>query len=116
HSLGLWVAIAGAAHLAHAQSKPDYAAAKRHFLAGKDLFEKRHYLRAADEFQAAYDITRDPVLLFNVGEAYEKAGRNEEAMRFYEGYLAGVPAAQDREDVERRITTLKGQSGSGWQG
>ena len=29
HSLALWVAIAGAAHLAHAQSKPDYAAAKR---------------------------------------------------------------------------------------
>src|SRR5437867_312995 len=106
HSLALWVAIAGAAGAARAQKKPDYEAAKRHFLASKDLFVNRHYLRAADEFHAAYEITRDPVLLFNVGEAYEQAGRTEEAIRFYEGYLAGVPAAQDREDVERKITTL----------
>src|SRR5262249_13460853 len=87
--------------------QPDYDAAKRHFLNGKDLFEKHEYARAATEFEAAYEITKDPVVLFNVGEAYEKAGKPDEAIRAYEGYLSGTPQAQDREDVEKKITDLK---------
>jgi hypothetical protein len=104
--LAACVALLGGAASARAQ-QPDYEAAKRHFLTGKDLFEKRDYLRAAAEFEAAYEITKDPVVLFNVGESYEKAGKLDESMRAYEGYLAGTPTAQDREDVERKITELK---------
>lgn len=104
--LAACVALLGGAASARAQ-QPDYEAAKRHFLTGKDLFEKHDYLRAAAEFEAAYEITKDPVVLFNVGESYEKAGKLDESMRAYEGYLAGTPTAQDREDVERKITELK---------
>jgi tetratricopeptide (TPR) repeat protein len=104
--LAACAALLGGAASARAQ-QPDYEAAKRHFLTGKDLFEKREYNRAAVEFEAAYEITKDPVVLFNVGESYEKAGKLDEAIRAYEGYLAGTPTAQDREDVERKITELK---------
>src|SRR5262249_36213012 len=104
--LAACAALLGGAVPARAQ-QPDYEAAKRHFLTGKDLFEKREYNRAAVEFEAAYEITKDPVVLFNVGESYEKAGKLDEAIRAYEGYLAGTPTAQDREDVERKITELK---------
>jgi tetratricopeptide (TPR) repeat protein len=104
--LAACAALAGAPASARAQ-QPDYEAAKRHFLTGKDLFEKHEYNRAAAEFEAAYEITKDPVVLFNVGEAYEKAGKTDEAIRAYEGYLAGTPTAQDREDVEKKITELK---------
>jgi tetratricopeptide (TPR) repeat protein len=86
---------------------PDYEAAKARFLKGKDLFLKRQYLKAAEEFEGAYDITKDPVVLFNVGEAYEKAGRLDDAIRAYEGYLLGTPAAQDREEVEKKLIELK---------
>src|ERR1051326_5328920 len=103
--LSLLAALAGAGG-AHAQ-QPDYEAAQHHFASGKELFEKGAFLRAATEFEAAYEITKDPVVLFNIGEAYEKAGKLDESIRAYEGYLAGTPTAQDREDVERKITELK---------
>jgi len=110
--LAACAALLGGAASARAQ-QPDYEAAKRHFLTGKDLFEKHEYLRAAAEFEAAYEITKDPVVLFNVGEAYEKAGKLDEAIRAYEGYLAQTPTAQDREDVEKRITDLKTKRNAG---
>jgi len=113
-SIALGVALVGLAAPAAAQAQPDFEAAKRHFMTGKDLFVRKAFLKAAEEFNQAYEMTRDPVLLFNVAEAYENAGRREEAIRFYEGYLAGVPSAQDREDVERKITWLKRER-SGWQ-
>jgi tetratricopeptide (TPR) repeat protein len=96
---------------ASARVAPDYAAAKRHFLAGKAEFAQRNYVRAAEEFQAAFEITKDPVVLFNIGESYEKAGLSEEAVRAYEGYLAGVPSAPDRDTVESKITALKRGAG-----
>ena len=105
-ALALCAAFVGGAASALAQ-QPDYEAAKRHFLTGKDLFEKHDYSRAATEFEAAYEITKDPVVLFNVGEAYEKAGKLDDSIRAYEGYLAGTPQAQDREDVEKKIDVLK---------
>jgi hypothetical protein len=102
----LFVLLSGVPAHADAQP-PDYAAAKRHFLSGKQRFDRHEYAEAAREFQAAYEITKDPVVLFNVAEALEKAGAVDEAVRAYEGYLAGIPQAQDREAVERKITDLK---------
>ena len=106
-SLGVCVVLLAAAAPAHAE-QPDYDSAKRHFLTGRDLFERREFLRAAQEFQAAYDITKDPVVLFNIGEAYEKAGKVDEAIRAYEAYL-GASSVADREEVERKLAALRRQ-------
>jgi hypothetical protein len=64
-------------------------------------------LKAAEEFKAAFEITKDPIVLYNVGEAYAKAQHYEEAIRAFEGYLVGAPSAKDREEVQRKIVELR---------
>jgi tetratricopeptide (TPR) repeat protein len=99
--LGLALALAGSAHA------QDYDAAGKHFASGQERFSQKRYRTAAIEFQAAYDITKDPVLLYNVGEAWQKAGEGKRAADAYRAYLKERPGAQDRADVERNITRIE---------
>src|SRR5437016_5193974 len=101
-----WGVLVSNGRISSAQ-EPDYTAAKKHFLAGRTLFAEHDFAKAAKEFYAAYEITKDAVLLFNVAEAYEHAGKNEQAIRAYEGYLAGSPKAKDRAAVEAKIKLLE---------
>lgn len=91
----------------------DFAAAGRHFAAAQDAFSQGRFVEAAREFQATYDITRDPVLLFNVGESRERAGDAAGALKSYQAYLAAQPAATDRAEVEKRVARLKAQQAAG---
>ncbi|MEO6955055.1 MAG: hypothetical protein ABI321_24860 [Polyangia bacterium] len=85
---------------------PDYDLAGKQFAAGQESFAAKRFHVAALHFQAAYDITKDPVLLFNVGESYENAGNAQRASDSYRAYLAQKPTAQDRADIEKRIARL----------
>jgi hypothetical protein len=100
-ALALAIALPGTA------SAQDYEAAGKHFAAAQEAFTKGNYNRAADEFESAYTITKDPVLLYNIGEAYEKAGNGRAAVRNYRKYVAEQPQATDRAEVERRIGALE---------
>ena len=98
---------------AHAQgaapneaAAPDYDLAGKQFAAGQESFAAKRFHVAALHFSTAYDITRDPALLFNVGESYENAGEAARARDSYRAYLAQKPTAQDRTDVEQRIARL----------
>ncbi len=75
-------------------SAQDFEAAAKHFGAAQDAFAKQHFHAAAAEFQLAYDITKDPVLLFNIGEAWQKAGEGRKAVASYKAYLKAQPGAQ----------------------
>ena len=86
---------------------PDYDAAGKQFAAGQEAFSAKRFHVAALHFKAAYDITRDAVLLYNVGESYENAGDAARARDSYRAYLAQKPSAQDRDDVDKRIARLE---------
>ena len=88
---------------AHAQ---DYDAAGKHYAAGQELSAAKRYHTAALHYQAAYEITKDPVLLFSAGEAWQHAGEREHAIAAYRQYLKEKPTAQDRQDIEERIQGL----------
>ncbi|MCS6913287.1 MAG: hypothetical protein RMK29_08370 [Myxococcales bacterium] len=88
----------------------DYEAAGRHFAAAQEAFSKGSYAQAAESFQAAYDITRDPALLFNIGESWQRAGQLQRALASYRAYLTAQPQASDRPEVERRIRELEAAS------
>src|SRR5438552_14407485 len=90
----------GAARVGHAQN---FQAAAKHFTEAQTAFKTGHFHTAADGFKAAYDITRDPVLLFNIGESYEKAHLWSKAVQYYRQYVAESPRAADRAAVERKI-------------
>jgi hypothetical protein len=81
----------------------DFEAAGKHFAAAKRAFELHLYSSAALEFQRAYNIAKDPVLLYNVGESSQRAGDGRGAVEAYRAYLKAVPNAADRHEVERRI-------------
>ena len=85
----------------------DFEAAAKHFSAAQDAFGKRHYHAAAAEFQLAFEITKDPVLLYNIGEAWQKAGDGRKSVAAYKSYLKVQPTAQDRADVQRRIKSIE---------
>jgi hypothetical protein len=85
----------------------DFSAAAAHFGAAQQAFGKQHFHTAAAEFQMAYDITKDPVLLYNIGEAWQKAGDGKKAVASYKAYLKAQPNAQDRADVQKRIKTIE---------
>ncbi|MGZ3441933.1 MAG: hypothetical protein ACXVDD_20575 [Polyangia bacterium] len=100
-TLGVFLALGATARA------QDFEAAGRHFSAAQEAFGAKHFKTAAGEFEAAYGITKDPVLLYNVAESYEKAGDGHKAVANYKSYLKEQPAAQDKAEVQRRIRAIE---------
>jgi tetratricopeptide (TPR) repeat protein len=80
------------------------------------LFEESVRAYREGRFQDAVDLLvearkhkAEPVLLYNLGRAYEALGQQGEAAAAYERYLAEEPKAADRGAIEGRIATLRAQ-------
>jgi hypothetical protein len=84
--------------------------ARSHFRAGVSLLEDpsgARYEEAYVEFKAAYASSPSPKILGNMGLCAMKLERDAEAIKAYDGYLAGVPDAADRQQVQTDLATLK---------
>src|SRR5262245_44262035 len=99
--LALLVALVGTAQA------QDTAAAGKRFSAGKKAYAKGNYALAAAEVQASYDVGKDPTVLETIGEAWDKAGNPKKAVDAYRRYVAELPRAADRGEVETRIHELE---------
>lgn len=82
-----------------------------------DLFEQGAKAYREGRFQDAVDLLlearklkSEPVLLYDLGRAYEALGKPVEAADAYEQYLREDPRAADRRAIEGRIATLRGQA------
>jgi hypothetical protein len=84
----------------------DFEAAGKHFQAAQEAFAQQRFKAAAVEFQAAYDNSKDPILLYNVGEAWERGGDGHKAVDAYRAYLKAMPSATDKAEVQRRIAAI----------
>src|SRR5689334_7945760 len=73
---------------APAPSPANKAKAKQLVDAGIKAYDEKDYDKAIDLYQQAYALTQHPVLLFNIAQAHQFAGRLDEATRYYEQYLA----------------------------
>src|SRR5437763_9896331 len=89
----------------------DFEAAGKHFSAAQEAFGATPFKTAAVEFEAAYGITKDPVLLYNVAESYEKAGDGKKAVASYKAYLREQPQAADKAEVQKRIKAIDAKGG-----
>lgn len=96
--------------LTSAARAQDFEAAGRHFSAAQEAFGAKHFKTAAAEFEAAYGITKDPVLLYNIAESYEKAGDGHKAVAEYTQYLHDQPNAQDKAEVQKRIKAIQAKN------
>ncbi len=87
-------------------SPDDEREARIRFERGMAEYRVRNFDAAIDQFKSAYQLTREPALLFNLGQASRLAERHEEAVFFYRAYLSQSPDAPNRRDAEEFIDQL----------
>jgi TolB-like protein len=85
----------------------DLEVAKQHYKKAVELYDVGRWDEAIAEFQIAYSLRADPVLLFNMAQAYRLKGDVKRALDLYRNYLMKDPNSRAREDVERRIRDLQ---------
>lgn len=96
----LCVILAGGA--ASAQSGP----LREAYDQGLAAFQARDYETALRRFQRAYELSRSPEFLFNIGLTLERLGRRQEAVAAFQRFLELEPASPQRAVVERRLAAL----------
>jgi len=82
------------------------AEARKHYEEGTKAFNLAEFPRAIAEFKAAYNAKPDPLLLFNIAQAFRLGGDDAQALLFYKSFLRNMPDAPNRKEVEARIRTL----------
>ena len=96
-----------------ALAAPDTAALTRHdealrlFAESRAQYRDGHFQRAVDLLIQARALEPAPVLLYNLGRAYEGIGDFPRAIEAYAGYIREDPAARDRGAIEERLRTLR---------
>lgn len=95
---------------AHAQDASSGAAsdeeARARFESGRLAFEAGRYEEALSDFRRSYELSGRGLILFNVGLVEDRLRHDEAAVEAFEQYLAAVPDAENRAEVEARIRVL----------
>jgi len=67
-----------------------------------------HYDAAVQHYERGYRLFEEPALLYNLAQAYRKAGALDQALTEYHAYLLrSPPDAPDRELAHKRIAELE---------
>lgn len=80
--------------------------ARELYVEGDTHYKAGRYEEAAELFVEAYEISKRPVLLFNVANAYERMGEYEKAASYLREYLK-APRVDDVVSVRERIRRLE---------
>ncbi|MEJ7598629.1 MAG: hypothetical protein WKG01_12035 [Kofleriaceae bacterium] len=97
-----------------AQPAPDVERAKTLYDAAQTATAEARYADAIRDYTAAYDITKDPALLFKIGAAHQKSGGCELALTFFRRYLAeGKPSEPYVNLTKDRIVACGGDPAIG---
>jgi tetratricopeptide (TPR) repeat protein len=83
--------------------------AKAHFKQGKAYQDAGAFLRAADEFKAAYALDPRPEMLFDAAQAYRLGGDKPHAIEFFKSYLAAQPEGKAAEEARLLVAELQRQ-------
>ncbi len=86
----------------------DIERARVHFEAGIQHYDDENFEDAAREFEAAFQLTGHPDVLYNLAQSYDRLELYSEAIANYRRYLAEADAgAPERSRVERRVRELE---------
>ncbi len=77
------------------------------FLAGRAAFDGGRYEEAMGHFERAYELSRRPGLLYNIGHTAQLMGTRDRAIEAFEQYLELNPEGDRRETVEARLAVLR---------
>ena len=108
-SLGLSLAPLRVSAQAAAAPADDKAAnmkrAEELFHNGERLYTEGSYEPAILAFQESYELSKEPSLLYNIGNSYERLGDFANARRYLDQYRA-FASEKEREPLARRIQAL----------
>jgi tetratricopeptide (TPR) repeat protein len=110
--IALVLAAIAPAHQAYAGDAPptkdQLDAAKKAFGEGRALYEEGKLAEAAEKFKESYKLSRNPVLLYNVGHTLDEMGAKDKALFYYRKFLADAPkTAPQRKDVAKRVDEIE---------
>jgi tetratricopeptide (TPR) repeat protein len=86
---------------------PREAEARSLFEAGRRAFTDGRFEDALERFRQSYELSGRAELLFNIGQAADRLRRDRDALAAFEQYLAALPRATNRREVESRILVLR---------
>lgn len=104
--VGSLLAVGSVAAAQDASDDASRAQARKHFQEGTKAFDLGHFEEAIRDYEAAYRLRDDPVLLYNLAQAHRLAGHNGDALRLYKVYLNRLPKATNRAEVLTKIAAL----------
>src|SRR5688572_22044301 len=99
-AVALAVLLAGG--VAAAQPADPSAKAAEHYEQAMRFYEAGKYKEAIPEFQEAYALTGEAILLYNIAQAYRNSGDAKQALTFYKRYLAKDPNGAKKAEAEKK--------------
>lgn len=91
--------------VASAQERDDEAHGL--YIAGEAAYDAGHFEDALRYFQQSYALSARPDLLFNIGQAADRARMDEVALDAFRRFLEARPDIEDRPRIEARIRALE---------
>ena len=85
----------------------DTRKASEAYKAGTAAFNLGHWDEAVEAWQRGYKLKPDSVFLYNIAQAYRKAGNREQAVFFYKNFLRNTSNAPNRDEVSGWIDQLE---------
>jgi tetratricopeptide (TPR) repeat protein len=76
---------------------------------GSKHYEAGRFQQSIELLLEAYELEKNPTILYNLARAYEGLGDSRSALDAYRQYNQADPKAADRGAVEQRIATLERQ-------
>jgi tetratricopeptide (TPR) repeat protein len=105
--VGVICLLVAAPAVVHAEDDPKMTEAEEHFSRGLTHYKLGEFDEAITEFKKAYELSNEPVILFNIAQAYRLKEDYKNALYFYRTYLREEPDASNRADVEKWISELE---------
>jgi tetratricopeptide (TPR) repeat protein len=88
-------------------ASPQEAEMQANRAVGHRLYRLGRYEEAVAAFRRAYEVKADARLLYDIAECYRELGAVDQALFYYDRYLAGWPDAFDRAEVEEKVIDLE---------
>lgn len=102
----LALCLFGSSSAAFAQAEGEEQA-RGHFRLGRAHYDNGDFLRAAQEFEAAFAISQHSQLLYNIYLAYRDANVTRKAAEALKGYLEQVEDVPNRAQLAARLQSLE---------
>ena len=88
-------------------SPADTDKARRYYESAIIYYDTKDYAKAREEFQGAYDISKDPEFLINLSAVAAKQQQYKDSIKYLEQYIEECPNAPDTFAARSRVDDLR---------